>query len=73
MIERFDVETNEYKPVELALEDYVRHMRVDTTSREYGEWLLSVNGVASLPVSAPPRYGWLACSSLHCSRFIVSR
>lgn len=41
-IERFDIETDEYKPVELGPEDYVRHMWVDATSREYEEWLLSV-------------------------------
>ena len=40
-VERYDLEAGEYKNVELGPEDYVRHMWVDTTSREYEEWLLS--------------------------------
>ncbi len=40
-IERYDLEMGEYKGMELGPEDYVRHMWVDTTSREYEEWLLS--------------------------------
>ena len=39
-VERYDLEASEYKNVELGPEDYVSHMWVDTTSREYEEWLL---------------------------------
>ena len=53
--ERFDVGADEYEPIELGSEDYLRHMWVDTTSREYEEWLLSVIAGSVNGFSWPPK------------------